>query len=105
MVAIIGLLLRQFVIPVDDSGTTIYQPAGAKQDDGVVSSDLCLRFFGKWKARKDGGQVFMGGTWEWERSEMEGIRCAHADNGERGRGQSKLGPGPRELGAGTAIVR
>jgi hypothetical protein len=62
-------------------------------------------FFGKWKARKDGGQVFMGGTWEWERSEMEGIRCAHADNGERARGQSKLGPGPRELGAGTAIVR
>lgn len=45
MVAIIGLLLRQFVIPVDDSGTTIYQPAGAKQDDGVVSTDLCLRFF------------------------------------------------------------
>jgi len=53
-------LLRQFVIPVDYSGM-IYQPAEAKQADGVVvSTAFMLVFFWKWKARKDGGQVFMG---------------------------------------------
>jgi len=71
-------LLRQFVIPVDYSGM-IYQPAEAKQADGVVVSTafMLVFFFGNGRPGKTVAKYL------WDRSEMEGSRCAHADNGER----------------------
>jgi hypothetical protein len=82
-------LLRQFVIPVDYSGM-ICQPAEAKQADGGVSTALCLCFFFfERMARKDGGQVFTG-----EIREVDVLMQTMARR--KWRGQSKLGPGPRE---------